>query len=498
MMTGGMGPLGGGMARFGGGAHPGAYDEYLTAYSMAMLPGQERDNVSYGGKIILPPASLAKLSDLEIEGPWMFKLRNPNPNVRPKNTLPVDVDKEEGSSTRRAPTMRESHAGVLEFIAEPGHVHLPAWMMKSLALSEGDKVRVTGVMLPKGKLVKIQPQTVDFLEISDPKAVLEQALRNFSTLTPGDIIEFKYNCLTFEVLIMEVKPDAAAISIVDTDLEVDFAAPKGYVEPKPVEKPPPATMASKLNIDASKTESIPPSGAQTPITAGGGAGGAGSGSGSRRESSGSLPAHPFRGAGVTLSGRKSKGKKEKAIEPLDPFSMVRRTDQPRIVTNDTQLTEKKIPAALNLDFGRLFFGYEYIPPGGKPETNKENGGGKQVGTSERDNALLYARTDHLSLLLPTIQISFSGSGQTLSGRPPRRRPQEAAPAPATAPAASAPAAEGEEAAPAGTVAFSGTGQTLGSRNAVKRSRESRGKAGNATKRQSPHYRGEDPIEIDSD
>lgn len=27
-----------------------SYDEYLKAYSVAMLPGRERDNLSYGGK----------------------------------------------------------------------------------------------------------------------------------------------------------------------------------------------------------------------------------------------------------------------------------------------------------------------------------------------------------------------------------------------------------------------------------------------------------------
>jgi len=27
-----------------------AYDEYLKAYSVAMLPGKERENLSYGGK----------------------------------------------------------------------------------------------------------------------------------------------------------------------------------------------------------------------------------------------------------------------------------------------------------------------------------------------------------------------------------------------------------------------------------------------------------------
>lgn len=42
---------------FGGGIGPratrpsaDAYDEYFKAYSVAMLPGNQRDNVSYGGK----------------------------------------------------------------------------------------------------------------------------------------------------------------------------------------------------------------------------------------------------------------------------------------------------------------------------------------------------------------------------------------------------------------------------------------------------------------
>jgi hypothetical protein len=34
-----------------------AYDEYLKAYSVAMLPGRERENLSYGGKSALQPIS---------------------------------------------------------------------------------------------------------------------------------------------------------------------------------------------------------------------------------------------------------------------------------------------------------------------------------------------------------------------------------------------------------------------------------------------------------
>lgn len=37
---------------------PRAYDEYLKAYSVAMLPGRERENVSYGGKSMLHPPTL--------------------------------------------------------------------------------------------------------------------------------------------------------------------------------------------------------------------------------------------------------------------------------------------------------------------------------------------------------------------------------------------------------------------------------------------------------
>jgi len=241
--------------------------------------------------------------------------------------------------------VRRTHAGVVEFIAEEGKVFLPAWTMRMLQLNEGDPIHIQGTRLPKGRFVKLQPQTVDFLEISDPKAVLEQALRNYPTLTPGDIIEISYNCLTFEILIMEVVPDAEGISIIETDLEVDFAPPKGYVEPAPKPKPPPPTLASKLKIDQGRYDTILPSRDGTTTTVASG----------EEATPGSMA--PFKGAGQTLSGKKTKGRKNKPVAPRDPNSLVRSTDRPNIVTNDTLLEEKKVPAALNLPFGTLFFGY---------------------------------------------------------------------------------------------------------------------------------------------
>lgn len=125
---------------------------------------------------------------------------------------------------------KSTHAGVLEFIAEEGRVYIPLWvilkakikMMNSLGLETGNFLHVKSTSLSLGRFVKIQPQSVDFLDITDPKAVLEQSLRNFSTLTIGDLVTIKYNSKFYDILILETKPHGKGISIVETDLEVKF------------------------------------------------------------------------------------------------------------------------------------------------------------------------------------------------------------------------------------------------------------------------------------
>ncbi|KAK6908620.1 hypothetical protein I203_102623 [Kwoniella mangroviensis CBS 8507] len=369
---------------------PSAFDEYYKAYSVAVMGGRERPELMYGGKIIMPPSALAKLSALDIPSPWTFQIRNP-----------------------RNPTVHQTHAGVLEFIAEEGIVHLPAWMMKTLDLTEGDPIRLTGAKLPKGKMVKIQAQSTDFLQVSDAKAVLESALRFYSVLTKGDIIEITYNSLTFEFLIMETYPEnAPGISVIDTDLEVDFATPVGYVEPPRPAPAPIPTMADKLKIDLSETHSVS-AGSSRPGTslsnrgAPGGAGGGGSGD--------ATPIESFTGVGQSLNGKKVKGKGlAKKIEQVDQSSKINRNDGPRIITPESLADDgRKIPAALVLPEGKFFFGFKYIPfdPSKAPKKTDEN--------SDSTNGSLQP---------------FGGSGQTLANRPPRgaRSPfKQASPPPET-------------------------------------------------------------------
>ena len=81
--------------------------------------------------------------------------------------------------------------------------------------------------------IKLRPHLTKFIELDNPKAVLEYQLRNFTCLHEGDTITITTFSGKFEIDIMEIKPknDYGAICIIDTDVEVDFAPPLDYEEP---------------------------------------------------------------------------------------------------------------------------------------------------------------------------------------------------------------------------------------------------------------------------
>ncbi|XP_022755797.1 ubiquitin fusion degradation protein 1 homolog isoform X3 [Durio zibethinus] len=125
---------------------------------------------------------------------------------------------------------------------DEGLIYLPYWMMENMLLQEGDIVQVKNASLTKGTYVKLQPHTKDFLDISNPKAILETTLRSYSCLTVGDTIMVPYNNKKYYINIVETKP-SPAVSIIETDCEVDFAPPLDYKEP---EKPAPSLRSNKM------------------------------------------------------------------------------------------------------------------------------------------------------------------------------------------------------------------------------------------------------------
>ncbi|XP_015189278.1 PREDICTED: ubiquitin fusion degradation protein 1 homolog isoform X1 [Polistes dominula] len=185
---------------------PRPFNTQYKCFSVSMLPGIYRQDVERGGKIIMPPSALEQLTRLNINYPMLFKLTNKKTN-------------------------RITHCGVLEFVADEGKVYLPYWMMHNLLLEEGELLNIESVSLPIAKFSRFQPQSEDFLDITNPKAVLENGLRSFACLTTGDVIAIKYNQRIYEMCVLETKP-GPAVSIIECDMNVEFAPPLGYKEPE--------------------------------------------------------------------------------------------------------------------------------------------------------------------------------------------------------------------------------------------------------------------------
>ncbi|KAA8894916.1 ubiquitin fusion degradation protein UFD1-domain-containing protein [Sphaerosporella brunnea] len=182
------------------------FDTFFRCYPAGVLG---RGELNYSGIIILPPSALGKLTRLRIAYPMVLELHN-------------------------VPRQKMTQAGVLEFVAEAKRVYLPYWMMRTLYLKAGELVQIKSTAIPSGSFIKLQPESTSFITaISDPKGVLENALRRFLTLTKGDKFQFLYKGNIFEIAVLDVKPQhqSGGISCLDTDLEVDFAPPLDYVEP---------------------------------------------------------------------------------------------------------------------------------------------------------------------------------------------------------------------------------------------------------------------------
>lgn len=306
------------------------FQQYFRCYPVVMLQGSTRDELNYGGKIIMPPSSLNKLTRLHVSYPMNFEL----------------TSDETGMST---------HAGVLEFIAPEGHVYLPQWMMDTLAVSPGSLIKITNTSLDLGTFVKIEPQSVDFLEISDPRAVLENAFRSYSTLTKDDVFQIAYNDKIFSIKVLEVKPESPshAISVIETDLEVDFAPPVGYVEPTPDSRP-----GSAITKNSSTNNTASNSGTSTPNPLGSMAKSLNYEQVLRKEIAKSQ-ASRFQGSGNRLS---SKGK---SLKPTDEEKELQQQQEKQAEAETLEKVLTQLPASdappLSLPFGQLYFGYPVIP-----------------------------------------------------------------------------------------------------------------------------------------
>jgi len=164
----------------------------------------ERPELNYGGKILLPASALQDIVSKDVVGtrflsdkPLVFEISNPA-------------------------TCKKTYAGVMEFLAEEGHVTTPFWLMRHLEIAEGDLATVRLVTLPKGTFVKFKAHDSHFFtRYPDPKPIFETVLRNFAALSQGDHIDISFDNVSYHFEVLETKPHTA-IDINNVDIEVEF------------------------------------------------------------------------------------------------------------------------------------------------------------------------------------------------------------------------------------------------------------------------------------
>lgn len=250
-------------------------------------------------------------------------------------------------------------------------------MMQTLLLDVGDMIQIKTTSLELARLVKLQPQSTNFLDISDPKAVLERAFRNFAALTKGDVFNFEYNDTVYDVAVLEVKPETEKMGVcmIETDVSVDFAPPVGYVEP---------------TRTAGSGTSTPRSTAGRGLPAGGllhsqGTMAQAINYSSIAPSSAAAQATNFHGEGNRIGTKK--GSKTSTPKPATPSAAgTSATDKDSLAPRPRRTNG---PLPLRLPPNKLFLGYEIIPFKTKEQKEEE---------SER------AKRPH-----------FAGQGQTLRG-----------------------------------------------------------------------------------
>lgn len=129
-----------------------------------------------------------------------------------------------------------THAGVAEFTAEEGTVHVPLRVALSLTKGAGlhslaacGQVQIRFLRLPSRKkcLVRLQPRGQGF-HLGGMKAVkmdlehvLLESLRGHTALTEGDWLPIRNNGITYNLVVRELTPERQLL-LIDTELSVDI------------------------------------------------------------------------------------------------------------------------------------------------------------------------------------------------------------------------------------------------------------------------------------
>jgi ubiquitin fusion degradation protein 1 len=158
----------------------------------------------------------------------MTDLENSNKTLLPAACIP-DLDLDAGITYLEVSSDTNDKkvvCAVHEHTETPGIIFMPSRIMNAMGIDACDNVKVVQKTdIQKGEYIKIRPFQKAFIELSNPKAVLERHISQFyPVLTKGEVINILYNDVDYQIEIVETKP-SSSIQTTNCDINLDFDRP---------------------------------------------------------------------------------------------------------------------------------------------------------------------------------------------------------------------------------------------------------------------------------
>lgn len=144
--------------------------------------------------IILPQSALEPLIEHNTDSPFQFRLTKNGKSI---------------------------YCGVIEFTAPEKFIFASKELMDTLNVKNNQYVSLMSVTLPKAEFIKFKSEDPSFLQLSNPKIVVERYLRDRSTLMFNQTFEIKYIGKIYKFTITELKPEPI-VSLKQADIQFEF------------------------------------------------------------------------------------------------------------------------------------------------------------------------------------------------------------------------------------------------------------------------------------
>ncbi|KAI4291291.1 ubiquitin fusion degradation protein 1 [Pancytospora philotis] len=161
----------------------------------------------FSSKLLLPHSVLRDLTMLNYQPPYLFEISNESGILR-------------------------TACSVLDFASEGDEVQMPAWMYDQLEMQDSETAALAYIKVERAEGINLQPHSVDFLDVENPRAELEKGLLDYHVLSYGDDILLNFEDVgRIRFTVTQIFPEHLdSLYTVDTDLNVDFDEPIGYRE----------------------------------------------------------------------------------------------------------------------------------------------------------------------------------------------------------------------------------------------------------------------------